>query len=240
FNTTTDPSGDGRYEAAGMTNMTNFANLDILESSMSKPATSDCHPSGTACYRVKMTLSNLSLLPPGAPDPDTDLVWLTQWFVPADPNCTQTNRSCMRGGKKFFVYAESTAGALVRCFSGENNAQLVGGGVTMTYPGMTQITAAGACSVVIGAKGKITIDVPGANTAHGTSTTDANGQAQFCYTGIAAGNDSISAFADSNGNGTQDAGEPSDTASKTWVAPPTNCEAQITQGGQITTDHGDV
>src|SRR5439155_466983 len=61
FNTTTDPSGDGRYEAAGMTNMTNFANLDILESSMSKPATSDCHPSGTACYRVKMTLSNLSL-----------------------------------------------------------------------------------------------------------------------------------------------------------------------------------
>jgi len=346
FNTTTDPSGDGRYEAAGITSA-NFPNLDILESSISKPAVSDCHPSGTACYRVKMTLNNLSLLPPGPPDADTDLVWLTQWFVPADPNCAQTNRSCTRGGKKFFVYAESTAGALVRCFSGENNAQLVGGGVTMTYPGRTQITAAGACSVVIGPNGKITIDVPipqvsledgtqplsntlfsvtastmtlaqpanccptvfvgiggtpfnlidvaraydasftaiggaaslsldpqtatntigsqhcvtatvrtasgspssgvtvvfdvsGANTAHGTRATDTNGQAQFCYTGIGTGSDSIKAFADLNGNGTQDAGEPSDTASKTWVAPPTNCEANITQGGQITTDHGDV
>jgi hypothetical protein len=38
----------------------------------------------------------------------------------------------------------------------------------------------------------------------------------------------------------QDHGEPSDSASKTWVSPPTNCEAKITQGGQITTDHGDV
>src|SRR2546428_3125884 len=107
-----------------------------------------------------MTLNTLSLTPPGSPDADTDLVWLTQWFVPADPNCTQTNRSCTRGGKKFFVYAESTAGALVRCFSGENNAQFVGGGVTMTYPGRTEITAAGACLVVIGPNGKITIDVP--------------------------------------------------------------------------------
>jgi Bacterial Ig-like domain (group 1) len=346
FNTTTDPSGDGRYEAAGVTSA-NFSNLDILESSMSKPAASDCHPAGTPCYRVKMTLNNLSLLPPGPPDADTDLVWLTQWFVPADPGCTQTNRSCTLGGKKFFVYAESTAGALVRCFSGENMAQLVGGGVTMTYPGKTQITAVGACSVVTGANGKITIDVPisqvsledgtqplsstlfsvtastmtlaqpanccpsvlvgiggtpfnlidvaraydanftlttgaaslslapqtatntvgsqhcvtatvttasgapssgvtvvfdvsGANPAHGTSPTNASGQAQFCYTGIATGNDSIKAFADVNNSGTQDPGEPSDTASKTWVAPPTNCEANITQGGQITTDHGDV
>src|SRR5207253_9292049 len=41
-------------------------------------------------------------------------------------------------------------------------------------------------------------------------------------------------------NGTQEPGEPSDTASKTWVAPPTNCEALITNGGQITTDRGDV
>jgi hypothetical protein len=344
LNTTTDPSGDGTYEAGGVTSA-NFPNLDILESSMSRPAAADCHPSGTPCYRVKMTLNNLSLLPPGPPDADTDLVWLTQWFVPADPNCTQTNRSCTRGGKKFFVYAESTAGALVRCFSGENNAQLVGGGVTMTYPGRTQITAAGACSVVIGPNGKITIDVPiaqvsledgtqtlsstlfsvtastmtlsspanccptvlvglggipfnlidvaraydanftvtgvltlslspqtatniigsqhcvtatvtsasgpvsgvtvvfdvsGANTAHGMTTTASNGQAHFCYTGIATGSDSISAFADLNNNGTQDAGEPSDTASKTWVAPATTCEADITNGGQITTDHGDV
>ena len=145
LNGASDPSGDGKRETDGVSGP-NMPNLDVVQSSFSQPAPADCHPSGTPCYRVKMTLNNLSLTPPGPPDADTDLVWLTQWFVPADPNCTQMNRSCTRGGKKFFVYAESTAGALVRCFSGENNAQFLGGGVTMTYPGRTQITAAGACS----------------------------------------------------------------------------------------------
>src|SRR5204862_3500063 len=42
----------------------------------------------------------------------------------------------------------------------ENAALLVGGGVSLTYPGLKQITAAGACSVVAGLGGKITIDVP--------------------------------------------------------------------------------
>jgi hypothetical protein len=355
LNTTTDPSGDGTYDALGVTSA-NLPNLDILESSMSKPAAANCHPVNTACYRVKMTLNNLSLLPPAAETPgtldtDSDIVWLTQWLAPADPGCT-SGAGCPEGGKNFFVYGESDASGNVQCFSGENAALLVGGGVSLTYPGTTQITDPAACSVISGPGGTITIDVPianvsipsplnsrlysvtastmtlaapadsnapslqpfqlftgpiggvlfnlidvaraydanftsttavtsltlapksatnmvgtqhcvtatvtmasgspasgvvvrfsvsGANTASGSSTTGSNGQALFCYTGTNTGNDTISAFADLNKNGVQDAGEPSDTASKTWTARSTaGCDAKITNGGQITTNAGDT
>src|SRR5205085_2510540 len=50
-----------------------------------------------------------------------------------------------------------------------------------------------------------------------TATTDASGQAQFCYTGTKAGQDTISAFADLNSNAAKDSGEPADTASVTFV-----------------------
>ena len=69
----------------------------------------------------------------------------------------------------------------------------------------------------------VQFSVTGANTASGTgsSPTDANGKAEFCYTGTAVGNDTISAFADTNNNGRQDADEPGGTARKTWTpAPP--------------------
>jgi hypothetical protein len=350
LNTTTDPSGDGTFDANGLIS-DNLPNLDILNSSMSKPAAANCHPSGTPCYRVRMTLNNLDLkIPsvetPGTADPDTDIVWLTQWLVPAAASCS--GAGCADGGKNFFVYAESTATSNVQCFSGENAAQVVGGGVTLTYgPDATQLgtTDPAACSVVTGPGGSITIDVPianvsipsplnstlysvtastmtlqgkanadptdpflgtgglffnlidvaraydanftsttavtnltlapksatnmvgtqhcvtatvttasgspasgvtvrfsvsGANTASGSSTTGSNGQALFCYTGTNTGNDTISAFADLNKNGVQDAGEPSDTASKTWTPRSTpGCEAKITNGGQITTNAGD-
>ncbi len=51
----------------------------------------------------------------------------------------------------------------------------------------------------------------------GTGTTDANGVATFCYTGTHAGTDTISAYADTNGDGIQQANEPSDTATKTYT-----------------------
>ena len=44
--------------------------------------------------------------------------------------------------------------------------------------------------------------------------TNAAGQATFCYTSSLPGNDSILAYADTNGNNMQDTGEPSDTAAK--------------------------
>jgi hypothetical protein len=151
LNATSDPSGDGRRETAGVTGP-NDPNLDILQSSISQPAPADCHPAGTPCYRVKTTVNNLTLAPPA---PDTVAVWLTQWLVPAAA-CTSTAPSCKNGGKNPFVYFESNK----TCWSGENAALLLGGGVTLTYPGTKQIVAPGACSFTLGSLGTITIDVP--------------------------------------------------------------------------------
>jgi hypothetical protein len=64
----------------------------------------------------------------------------------------------------------------------------------------------------------VRFSVSGANSASGSSSTDANGEAGFCYTGTNAGGDAISAFADTDNDGTQDAEEPSGTATKIYVA----------------------
>ncbi|MFY9579761.1 MAG: hypothetical protein WAQ33_10580 [Gaiellaceae bacterium] len=151
LNAASDPARDGKRETNGVSGPNN-PNLDILHSSMSKPSAGDCHPSSTPCYRVRMSVNNLSLTPPA---PDTVAVWLTQWLVPAGV-CTSAAPSCQNGGKNPFVYFESNG----TCWSGENAALLLGGGVTLTYPGTKQITAPGACSFVLGPFGRITIDVP--------------------------------------------------------------------------------
>jgi hypothetical protein len=155
LNAASDPAGDGKHETNGLTSA-NIPNLDILQSSFSQPTPGKCHPAGTPCYRVRMTVNNLSLTTPA---PDTVAVWSTQWLVPAASGCTSLADSCKRGGKNPFVYFESN-GTSTSCWSGENAAQLLGGGVTLTYPGTKQITAPGACSFVPGPFGTITIDVP--------------------------------------------------------------------------------
>ena len=152
LNAASDPAGDGKRETGGVSGP-NMANLDVLQSSFSQPAAVDCHPSGTPCYRVKMVVNNLTLTPPA---PDAFAVWLTQWLVPASPACSSPAPSCVNGGKNPFVYFESNS----TCWSGENAAFFLGGGVTITYPGTKQITAAGACSFTLGSFGTITIDVP--------------------------------------------------------------------------------
>ena len=148
-NAVSDPTGDGKYEVNGLSSA-NMPQLDITNSSVSLLTMAPCS-SAAPCYQVVMQLNNLSLAPTPAQDPDLDLVWLTQWFVPSttDPN----------GGKNFFVYAESFNGAALQCFAGENAAQAVGGGVTLTYPGVTQLPAAN-CQATMGPNGRITIDVP--------------------------------------------------------------------------------
>jgi hypothetical protein len=73
----------------------------------------------------------------------------------------------------------------------------------------------------------------------GTAVTDANGQAQFCYTSALPGNDTITAFADTDDSGAQDGTEPSGTAAKTWVLPASGTGCKITYGGRITTTDGD-
>jgi hypothetical protein len=67
----------------------------------------------------------------------------------------------------------------------------------------------------------VQFSVSGSVTTSGSCTTNGSGQCPFTYTGpTAPGSDTINAFADSNGNTTQDTGEPTATAAKTWVAGP--------------------
>jgi len=47
-------------------------------------------------YRVKTTVSDLTLAPPA---PDAVAVWLTQWLVPANPVHIDRAHSCQNGGK---------------------------------------------------------------------------------------------------------------------------------------------
>ncbi len=150
FNTVTDISGDGKYEALGASTA-NMAHLDLLKSQVSLVATAPCSPSAP-CYRIDMQVNNLSLSPATAPDTDTDLVWSTQWFVPSktDP----------AGGKNFHAYAESNGGAALQCFVGENAVALVGGGAVLSYPGGTTPLPAPNCQSTLGPNGTISIYVP--------------------------------------------------------------------------------
>lgn len=77
--------------------------------------------------------------------------------------------------------------------------------------------------------------------ASGSATTDANGQAKFCYTASLPGVDRIHAFADTNGDATEQPTEPSGNAEKTWTPPPSTqfCEVTITDGGWIIAINGD-
>jgi hypothetical protein len=86
----------------------------------------------------------------------------------------------------------------------------------------------------------VRFSVTGSVTTSGSETTDAAGEAEFCYTGPALpGADAISAYADTDGDSTQDVGEPSDTAAKTWVLPASTPGCKVTYGGRITADNGD-
>jgi hypothetical protein len=77
----------------------------------------------------------------------------------------------------------------------------------------------------------------------GSETTDESGSAEFCYTGPdLPGADTIHAYADNDGDEVQDETETAqDTATKTWVLPPSTpgCEITIHSGGWIFTTLGD-
>jgi hypothetical protein len=80
-----------------------------------------------------------------------------------------------------------------------------------------------------------------ANPSSGSDVTDADGEATFCYSASLPGEDVIHAFADTNDDGMQDAGEPFGDATKTWTPPASTalCEVKITEGGWITANNGD-
>lgn len=64
----------------------------------------------------------------------------------------------------------------------------------------------------------VRFSVSGANSESGNSDSDNDGQATFSYSGANAGDDTIDAYADTNGNGSRDSEEPSSTVKVTWSA----------------------
>jgi hypothetical protein len=86
-----------------------------------------------------------------------------------------------------------------------------------------------------------TAPTTGATPSSGTRVTDANGQAEFCWTASLPGVDTVRAVVDVDNSGTADPGEPLGTALKTWVLPPSTeiCEVKITNGGWFITNAGD-
>ena len=88
----------------------------------------------------------------------------------------------------------------------------------------------------------VRFQVTGSVNTSGSVTTDANGEAEFCYQGpVFPGADAIHAYADTDNDNMQDPGEPFDDATKTWVLPVTTpgCEVKITNGGWIIAMNGD-
>jgi hypothetical protein len=69
------------------------------------------------------------------------------------------------------------------------------------------------------AAGNQTIDysIQGPDSQTGKVKTDAGGHATISWVGGAAGQDTLTAFVDANGNGTRDANEPQATATVTWT-----------------------
>jgi hypothetical protein len=89
----------------------------------------------------------------------------------------------------------------------------------------------------------VRFQVTGSVNTTGQATTDANGQATFCYMGPALpGADVITAYADTDRDNMRDPTEPTGTpATKAWVLPASTpgCEAIITNGGWAVAANGD-
>ena len=79
----------------------------------------------------------------------------------------------------------------------------------------------------------------GATSTTANSTTGADGTTMYCFQGpVFAGTSMISAYADSDGDATQDPGEPSATATVTWTQPTSGANCKETGGGRILTMAG--
>src|SRR4029079_19087224 len=73
-----------------------------------------------------------------------------------------------------------------------------------------------------------------------TAVTDACAKPTCASSSALRGADVISAFADTNGNTTQEADEPGDTATKTWVLAGSTEGCKVTYGGRIIAANGDT
>ncbi len=85
----------------------------------------------------------------------------------------------------------------------------------------------------------ILFSVAGANPTSGQGATDGQGTATFSYTGAQAGDDTVTACHDGNGNGSCDDGEATATSVVTWTTPaPTNSAPEVDAGAAYTGAEG--
>jgi len=151
----------------------------------------------------------------------------------------------------------TTAGAFDTTFNGVEDAFVtkfsatpigVPATVTLNPPAATNTVDSQHCvtATVQDASGNpvtnvvVRFQVNGSVNTSGLATTDANGEATFCYVGPPLpGADTITAFADTYNNNVQDPGEPGGTAEKTWALPTSTPLCEITNGGWIVAANGD-
>jgi hypothetical protein len=80
-----------------------------------------------------------------------------------------------------------------------------------------------------------------AGIEEGSAVTGDAGTAPFCYRGPELPrNDSMQAYADTDGDGGQGSGEPADTATVAWTLPETALGCEVTTVGRLRASNGDV
>jgi len=85
----------------------------------------------------------------------------------------------------------------------------------------------------------VRFDILGVNTVTATRSTSPTGDAVLCYTGgLVEGDDEIITYADGNGNGFRDLGEPGAVGQKHWVTPASEVDCAVSFRGQFTTQDG--
>ena len=181
---------------------------------------------------------------PGTEVIDAELNWWGAADGPGPPDGTGSGNGVDGHHQIDFVPFRTTGAGGTPC-SGGPATTLTLSPVTATNPVDTMhcVTATVTNAVGVPQPGVIVrFTVTGSVTRSGSDTTDVNGEAEFCYMGPALpGADVIRAFADTDNDSMEDAGEPFGVASKIWVLPTTTpgCEIKITNGGWIIADNGD-
>jgi hypothetical protein len=102
------------------------------------------------------------------------------------------------------------------------DAGLALAGEPTDLPGGTHtVTASAARGQTPLAGARLLWRVDGANPATGEVPTGSDGKAAIAWTGQRAGSDTLTVFADLNGDGSRGGGEPEATHTVDWLAPPT-------------------
>jgi hypothetical protein len=194
------------------------------------PPTSSPAVNTTATLTATLTQAN------GDPVPDVPV-----YFSVSGENYVNTSGTTDANGEVTFQYSSTQVGSdTVTAYADFNRSGtqtggepsntahvnwVSGNGASLTLDPSSQTVSTGS-QAMIGAHLTVpdeNVDgvpvrfvVTGANTAASTVYVNASGDADIAYIGDSAGTDTVTAFADLNGNGSHDSGEPSATATVTF------------------------